>query len=525
MSIKQITLTTFALFILGACSVDQEELEELFVELETSAESVEYGDSFTLSWNSNASQCYASGSFWFGERPTSGSEEFTIKRGGTGTYILECRRNNEFANQALEVTVNKTVADHFIYLPSEEVDYSIDYAVDEEIAITSVARGDFSGDLIPDIFIGLQIRKLSDKSLVETIFLQSIGGPDPIITEIDASGCSGSSIMLPIDLNGDGPVDLITSSSDLQRQTEGSNLCHFKGSATGLVFDDTFITNETNLDFNDAKVVTMGLVDRDNDLRPDLYLLTEEYEYWVQADGTPDYEEFSYDGTLISELVVTSATVIDFDLDSTNDIVLAAYDSNDQGKFISVPRSGDGTNWGEALSFEAPLIKTLISFDYDQDTFLDMLVLGDDTPGDDFNPSNTSTFKIYEEDETNILDTERDITFTKQGSASLNEYIIITDYDQDGDGGDFLLTFNKFGNNTANFLIGEKQIIDNGDGTNSYVVATYDDEELGIANVPYENAFTIFFDYNIDFDLDAIFVDNDESTNTLNFYIQENDSN
>ena len=525
MSIKQITLTTFALFILGACSVDQEELEELFVELETSAESVEYGDSFTLSWNSNASQCYASGSFWFGERPTSGSEEFTIKRGGTGTYILECRRNNEFANQALEVTVNKTVADHFIYLPSEEDDYSIDYAVDEEIAITSVARGDFSGDLIPDIFIGLQIRKSSDQSLVETIFLQSIGGPDPIITEIDASGCSGSSIMLPIDLNGDGPVDLITSSSDLQRQTEGSNLCHFKGSATGLVFDDTFITNETNLDFNDAKVVTMGLVDRDNDLRPDLYLLTEEYEYWVQADGTPDYEEFSYDGTLISELVVTSATVIDFDLDSTNDIVLAAYDSNDQGKFISDPRSGDGTNWGEALSFEAPLIKTLISFDYDQDTFLDMLVLGDDTPGDDFNPSNTSTFKIYEEDETNILDTERDITFTKQGSASLNEYIIITDYDQDGDGGDFLLTFNKFGNNTANFLIGEKQIIDNGDGTNSYVVATYDDEELGIANVPYENAFTIFFDYNIDFDLDAIFVDNDESTNTLNFYIQENDSN
>ena len=525
MSIKQITLTTFALFILGACSVDQEELEELFVELETSAESVEYGDSFTLSWNSNASQCYASGSFWFGERPTSGSEEFTIKRGGTGTYILECRRNNEFANQALEVTVNKTVADHFIYLPSEEVDYSIDYAVDEEIAITSVARGDFSGDLIPDIFIGLQIRKSSDQSLVETIFLQSIGGPDPIITEIDASGCSGSSIMLPIDLNGDGPVDLITSSSDLQRQTEGSNLCHFKGSATGLVFDDTFITNETNLDFNNAKVVTMGLVDRDNDLRPDLYLLTEEYEYWVQADGTPDYEEFSYDGTLISELVVTSATVIDFDLDSTNDIVLAAYDSNDQGKFISVPRSGDGTNWGEALSFEAPLIKTLISFDYDQDTFLDMLVLGDDTPGDDFNPSNTSTFKIYEEDETNILDTERDITFTKQGSASLNEYIIITDYDQDGDGGDFLLTFNKFGNNTANFLIGEKQIIDNGDGTNSYVVTTYDDEELGIANVPYENAFTIFFDYNIDFDLDAIFVDEDESTNTLNFYIQENDSN
>ena len=166
-------------------------------------------------------------------------------------------------------TVNKTVADHFIYQPSEQVDYSVTYEADEEIVITSVARGDFSGDLIPDILIGLQIRKSSDQTLVDTKFLQSVGGPAPIITEIDAGECSGSSIMLPIDLNGDGPVDLITSSSDLQRQTEQSNLCHFKGSPTGLTFDDTLITNETNLDFNDAKIITMGLADRDNDLRPD----------------------------------------------------------------------------------------------------------------------------------------------------------------------------------------------------------------------------------------------------------------
>mgnify|MGYP001157413914 FL=1 len=525
MSIKNFTLTIFALLILGACSVDQEELEELFVELETSAESVEYGEGFTLTWNSNASQCYASGSFWFGEKPPSGSEDFLIKRGGDGTYILECRRNNEFANQALIVTVNKSVADHFLYLPAEEVNFSIEYAADEEVAITSVARGDFSGDLIPDVLIAVQIRKSSDHTLVDTMFLQSIGGPSPIITEIETSECSGASIMLPIDLNGDGPVDLITATSNLLGQTEQSNLCHFSGSATGLVFDNTFINNETNLDFDNARVITMGLVDRDNDLRPDLYLLTEEYEYWVQADGAPDYEEFSYDGTIISDLIVTSATVIDFDLDQNSDIVLAAYDDNNHGKFITVPRSGDGTNWAEALSYEAPLAKTLISFDYDQDTFLDMLVVGDESPSNDFNASNTSTFKIYEEDETNILDTERDISFTKQGSASLNQYIIITDYDQDGDGGDFLLTFNKFGNNTANFLVGEKQITENDDGTTSYSVTTYDDEELGVDNLPYDNAFTIFFDYNIDFDLDAIFIDDDESTNTLNFYIQENDSN
>ena len=526
MRIKQTILTTLALFTLGACGVDQEELEELFVELDTSAESVEYGESFTLTWNSNASQCYASGSFWFGERPISGTEEITVKRGGPGTYILECRRNNEFANQALEVTINKTVADHFIYLPSEEVNFSLSYEEGEEMLVSALARGDFNGDLVPDILVGLQTRKLSDGALADVTFIQSIGGPDPIITEIDASGCTGSSLMLSVDLDGDGPVDVVSSSSDLERQLEESSLCHFKGSATGLVFDDTFVTNEeTSLDFNDAKIRTMGLVDRDNDLRPDLYLLTEDFEYWVQTDGSPEYEEFSYDGTMIADYTVTAATVIDFDIDQNNDIVLAVYDSNNQGKFISVPRSGDGTNWGEALSYEAPLVKTLISFDFDQDEFLDILALGDELPGDDFNPSNTSTFKIYEQDEISPLDTERLITFTKQGNSSLNEYVIITDYDQDGDGGDFLLTFNKFGENTANFLVGEKQIIDNEDDTTSYVVVTYDDEELGIANLPYDNAFTIFFDYNVDYDLDAIFIADDESTNTLNFYIQENDSN
>ena len=50
--------------------------------------------------------------------------------------------------------------------------------------------------------------------------------------------------MLPIDLNGDGPVDLITATSNLLGQTEQSNLCHFSGSATGLVFDVGVKLNE-----------------------------------------------------------------------------------------------------------------------------------------------------------------------------------------------------------------------------------------------------------------------------------------
>ena len=42
----------------------------------------------------------------------------------------------------------------------------------------------------------------------------------------------------------------------------------------------------------------------------------------------------SHDGTIISDLIVTSATVIDFDLDQNSDIVLAAYDDNNHGKLF-----------------------------------------------------------------------------------------------------------------------------------------------------------------------------------------------
>ena len=50
-------LILFALLVLAACSDKEEPLEELFLELDASSENVDYGDSFTLTWNSNASQC------------------------------------------------------------------------------------------------------------------------------------------------------------------------------------------------------------------------------------------------------------------------------------------------------------------------------------------------------------------------------------------------------------------------------------------------------------------------------------
>ena len=45
-------LILFTLLVLAACSDKEEPLEELFLELDASSENVDYGDSFTLTWNS-----------------------------------------------------------------------------------------------------------------------------------------------------------------------------------------------------------------------------------------------------------------------------------------------------------------------------------------------------------------------------------------------------------------------------------------------------------------------------------------
>ena len=47
---------------------------------------------------------------------------------------------------------------------------------------------------------------------------------------------------------------------------------------------------------------------------------------------------------------------------------------------MTVPRSGDGTNWAEALTYEnIPYIKGIDSIVYDQDEEIDVLVMGDET--------------------------------------------------------------------------------------------------------------------------------------------------
>ena len=527
-------LTLLSLFIIAACSDKQEPLEELTVELTASSETVDYGETFTLTWSSNASQCYAAGR-WQGEKPISGSEEIENKRGGDSTYILECRRNNEFKNQAVAVSIIKEVEDYFIFSPpNEEPDFVIEIESDEKINFSSEARGDFNDDNIPDIVFGFQIRKSSDNTLVDSKLLQFLGGPLPLITEITNDDCDAVTNLTPKDLDADGYTDLIASTNDYERKNLGtSKICFFKGTDTGIELDNSFVNNETSLELANADVRIVGLIDRNNNSILDVYLLTGSKEYWIEigAENGPKLEEFDYEAVDFDNQTITSIAGFDFDVDTNPDIVLASYSQNNQGFFTVVPKSGDGTNWFEALTYEnVPLVKNLTFIEFDQDDFIDVFIMGDSDPSNGLEPSATTTLKVYEAGEVNILENETDIDFTKKGIGSLSYEIIQADFDQDFDGGDILVSFLDFNDVTANFLVVEKQETTDDEDVTTYQYVANDDEELGLENVPNGQAITIFIDYNRDFDIDVIFAEKGElNTETgltpLKFFIQENQSN
>ena len=127
-------------------------------------------------------------------KETEGTEEIEIKRGGALVhFIMDCRRNNEFINQAVAVTIVKSTADHFVFTErAEEPDLFLKYTENEKVIFASQARGDVNDDSLPDIVFGVQIRD-ANNALVQTKLLQMLGGPLPIITEVVTDECDGIS--------------------------------------------------------------------------------------------------------------------------------------------------------------------------------------------------------------------------------------------------------------------------------------------------------------------------------------------
>ena len=112
MQIKYFSIPILTLILFGCSGGSGTTPITVEVTMEASSETAQYNETYTISWTSDASQCYASGA-WSGERPPSGSEEFTAKTNGPVGYGIECRKNNVFAQAQAVVTLEKNFINGF----------------------------------------------------------------------------------------------------------------------------------------------------------------------------------------------------------------------------------------------------------------------------------------------------------------------------------------------------------------------------------------------------------------------------
>ena len=141
------------IIILISCSNDDVGIEEIFASINSSNDEPSYNDTYSITWESNASQCYAQSSTgsWIGEIPTSGSREFVAKRAGATNYSIECRTSINFANASVDINVQKEIEDYFDFTDAEKFDLGSFSAEEDNFYIRDVVIRDLNFDFFQDI--------------------------------------------------------------------------------------------------------------------------------------------------------------------------------------------------------------------------------------------------------------------------------------------------------------------------------------------------------------------------------------
>ena len=505
-------------------------VEDIFLDLSVNQETLDYNEPFTLTWSSNTSQCYASGG-WSGEKAPNGSEELALKIGGTFEYSLQCRRLNEYITKSIRVTVNKTTKDHFIFAEEDVLLHEMDISQDSEVKITDYVRGDFNADTFIDIFFAIQTNEAGEQA--RTNYFQVLGGETPVISElldtffIEDMGfaCQASNgFVLTVDLDLDTYQDVLIASNSSLGNT---NICAFKGSENGLQFDNNIINFEdATLGMGIFNIKYLDLVDKNGNGTEDVLLITETNAYWLLRllDGI-SLEIDDYDDNLLADYEISTGTVLNFDNDSTRDLVLAAStgENNSEGAIVLVPFDAATLDWSNlSIVNDMPFTKILTDIDFDGDADTDMLLVGDSSKSSVFEASNSETFKIYERGDNSIIDNVTDLSFEKQALISLNKFPLIADFDLDFDS-DFIFSVDPISTNVDNFFVGVKETLES--DPIQIEVNFQSDKELGIENFNFENSQVMFNDFDNDYDLDIILGLKSSSNEFFNIYLKINHSN
>ena len=274
-----ITLSVI-LALVGCSGSDSDGLSTIEATVTSSNDNPAYDEVYTISWQSNASQCYATSvtGSWLGELEPSGSQDFIAKREGIANYGVQCRTSINFVNASTDVTVSKEFKDYFDYIDVDTFDLgSLSLSASSQVSVLDTTIADFNADFRLDLVMLLEVIASSDTRYYFLTFygqdVSSITEDDPYtFIDLNQDNCVADEF-IRADYNDDGLLDIMSISKSGNESSNKRGICFFLASEDGLTLqDESYLTNETNLDLSNVNIGSHVAYDVNANFKPDILL-------------------------------------------------------------------------------------------------------------------------------------------------------------------------------------------------------------------------------------------------------------
>ena len=274
-----ITLSVI-LALVGCSGSDSDSLSTIEATVTSSNDNPAYDEVYTISWQSNASQCYATSvtGSWLGELEPSGSQDFIAKREGIANYGVQCRTSINFVNASTDVTVSKEFKDYFDYIDVDTFDLgSLSLSASSQVSVLDTTIADFNADFRLDLVMLLEVIASSDTRYYFLTFygqdVSSITEDDPYtFIDLNQDNCVADEF-IRADYNDDGLLDIMSISKSGHESSNKRGICFFLASEDGLTLqDESYLTNETNLDLSNVNIGSHVAYDVNANFKPDILL-------------------------------------------------------------------------------------------------------------------------------------------------------------------------------------------------------------------------------------------------------------
>ena len=268
------------LALVGCSGSDSDDLSTIEATVTSSNDNPAYDEVYTISWQSNASQCYATSvtGSWLGELEPSGSQDFVAKREGIANYGVQCRTSINFVNASTDVTVSKEFKDYFDYIDVDTFDLgSLSLSASSQVSVLDTTIADFNADFRLDLVMLLEVIASSDTRYYFLTFygqdVSSITEDDPYtFIDLNQDNCVADEF-IRADYNDDGLLDIMSISKSGNESSNKRGICFFLASEDGLTLqDESYLTNETNLDLSNVNIGSHVAYDVNANFKPDILL-------------------------------------------------------------------------------------------------------------------------------------------------------------------------------------------------------------------------------------------------------------